>query len=140
MAQNDEFEELRDDYASKQAARERRRLEKLWAKMEPISTEIRCRWLEPLVEGGPSDAEAVIAGVIENYTVWAEFATLGGMQKRRTRDYQKVVERWALWKWHTARSTPVSERDVYLTEPGFAPPTFVWPEPKRETLTAPKAA
>lgn len=139
MAQNDEFEELRDDFAAKQAAREQRRLQKLWAKLIPIDSEITCRFLDPLIEGQPSDVECVVAGNTISYRVEPEWVDLNGPHKRRTKDYAKQVEKWATWKWHTARGTPVTDRDVYQYEPGYKPPTFAWEPGPGEEVAAPVA-
>lgn len=140
MSSNDEFEELRDDFQQKEARRQRRIMEKKWAKILPISQTINCRWLAPIVKGEEAEVEVNISGVVLHHSV--------GQQVRLDQDghwgqhldikrygYKGAVEKWALWKWHTARGTPVDERDNYFTEPGYEAPTFVWePEPVAEPV------
>lgn len=128
MSQNDEFEELREDFAGKARERERRRLEKLWAKMIPTDNEITLRWLEPAVDGEPRDVEAIIGNERMEWRCPPEYRDGMELRKRRARDYDKAAEVWATWRWHMMRGTPVTERDVYQTEPGYRPPTFVWEE------------
>lgn len=150
MAEDYDTEDLGNPeaYARKMAERERRRLERLWAKSATLrvkaGAEIGLRWVLPPVDGEAADAQITVGDEEMEYTVEPIYRTMDGEHKRRTKDYAKQVEKWALWKWHTMRGTPVSDRDVYLTEPGFAEPAFVWldavPVPKRASKQEQAAA
>lgn len=116
---------------------DRQVLEIQWRHMKNVGHSIACKWLDPLVEGEAAEAEYEINGFVRGLLVEPEIPMLGGIvRKRRLREYQKRVELIALGRWHMDRGTPVTERDVYRTEPGYKPPTFVWAE---TTATSPVA-
>lgn len=127
----DEFEELRDDFQQKEARRQRLSLERKWAKILPVSQTILCRWISPPVKGQEADVEVTIGKETFRHSVGAEVrldqdGRMGQHPDIKRYGYQGAVEKWALWKWHTARATPVDERDKYQVEPGFEPPKFEW--------------
>lgn len=41
--------------------------------------------------------------------------------------YQKMAEKWALWKWHTFRGSEVDDTDKYIVDCPL--PTFEWSKP-----------
>ena len=134
-------------FAAKQAAAYRRKLERIWARLVPIETCVSLRWLDGEPTGRQeADAEVVINGRIDRVTVGETRKTIDGEvfdPEVRRYGYRGAVERWALWKWHTARGTPLNERgEKYELEPGFAGPSYEWTEPDaikvEGTLTLPK--
>ncbi len=132
----DEFEELREDFAEKQRQRDLRAMRKKWAKVRPISNEVLCRFTDPEPAKGEQkevDVEVTIDGNVLRYGVGGQVRS--DQEGRMVFDpnvkrlgYRGAVEKWALWKWHTARGTPVDERDNYQPEPDYQPPKFVWGE------------
>lgn len=136
MAQTDEFEELREDYADKQKQRHQRLMRKRWSAISDIGNTISCQWLT--LPDGPVATALVTVGeeeheyVSDGTTIERDgrlafldpfFAKHGGRDKDA---HRRVVEAYALWKWHTARGTPVDERDNYLLEPDYEAPKFKW--------------
>lgn len=99
--------------------------------MKKVSPEIVCRWIdgEP-VQGHPATLEAVIDGETKQYLIEPHQPVYGGdLRPRPVSVYKKMAEDWMLWKWHTARGTPVdtdAREATYLVEPGFEPPRFLW--------------
>lgn len=99
--------------------------------MRKVSPEIVCRWVEgEPVQGHPATLEAVIDGETKHYLIEPNYPVYGGdFRPRPVSTYKKLAEDWMLWKWHTARGTPVdtdAREATYLVEPGFQPPAFLW--------------
>lgn len=95
--------------------------------MRPISREIEMKWQdgEP-ANGDVAVCQAIIGGETWEHIIEPEWMDGDKPRRRLAKDYKGMAEKWALWRWHTIRGTPVTERDAYLLEPNFEPPTFVW--------------
>lgn len=137
---SDEFEELREDFQAREGRRLRRVLERKWKAMKAIPHTINCAFLGPVVKGEEVDVEVQIGDAVLRHTVGRLVRVEQGGDPVLEPDckrlgYKGAVEKWALWKWHTHRGTPVDERDNYQLEPDFEPPTFVWEE--TPTVAAP---
>lgn len=127
----DEFEELREDFNQREQRRLRRVLQRKWDAMKDISHTINCAFLGPVVKGEEVDVEVQIGDEVLRHVVGRKVRVEAGGDLILEPDvkrlgYKGAVEKWATWKWHTLRGTPVDERDNYHLEPDFLAPKFVW--------------
>lgn len=117
--------------ARREAARRRRILENAWAKMKKMPMTIELQWEAPPVGDGTEACVVMSCGsfidenVIDGYVPVID----KDPRRRRAKEFVEVAEKWAMWKWHTTRGTPVDERDVYQLEPGYESPELKWTTP-----------
>lgn len=99
-------------------------------------TTISLRW----VDGEPkkwedAQAEVTIGDKTRLFTV-EPYEERDGKQRLKPKivqqGYQKAVEDWAMWKWHSDRGSEVDDTDNYILD--CKAPAFVWAEP----LVAPR--
>ena len=107
--------------------------------MRKIATVIPMHWAEGEPKNGDvSTVRCIVAGNIKEWVIEPEQDRVDGARnaRRLAKDYKGLAEKWALWKWHTARGTPCDDRGKYLLEPDYKAPSYDWtwngkePEPE----------
>jgi len=108
---------------------------KTFEPMKKMPPEIKLSWTSEYIDnsGYPiqgRDATCAIefGDFQDEVLIEAEYQYYDKIIKRKVKEYKGIAEKWAMWKWHTQRGTPVDERDKYLTEPNFQPPRLEWAE------------
>ena len=143
MSYATEDDEGAPGYAERQRKHTQRILARKWDKMLPIDRTIMLEWVAPPVRGQEAEVVALVGDVEMRHVVGAMMGDGNYDPLVKQYGFNGAAEQWALWKWHTARGTPVDEHTGrVLPEPDFVAPKFEWAaadvEPVKPTRGRPR--
>lgn len=98
------------------------------ARTAKLGKTITIQWMDGEPERwNPADAIVTIGEQDRIYTV-EPMETVDGKDRVKRElvnlGYRGVVEKWALWKWHTDRGAEIDDNDAYILDCEL--PKFVW--------------